>query len=503
MHRTHSKVFSEPVSLLAHLPPVKTPPHSNHGAPFAADGPDEVFGDRGLRFRCGPTVAAVVLGAAVRLWQTLSYAPSWWQDSTDYALAGSAGMWSTRLWLGPRPPLVPLLLSLTGREPGAGFVLLQVLVAAACWAVLAGEVASQVVASRWRRWLVAAAVVAFSLTTQITMWDRSVLTESLTLSGLALGCAFGLRALRTGRVGWLAGFVIAAACAVATRDSMAVMVAVVAVALAVGALGSCRNRRALLAVVSGLVIICAVAAMGATAGSRDAVPTANAMFVRVLPFPDRVQWFVDRGMPDGDFFLRASAAAPDSDTARIVAVGRDDPAFADWWDWVGDRGRAALWSFALTHPGYLLFEPAASPERTFNNADGDIGFYAAADMPTVALVSSLFWPDTTVTMVAGAATIAGWWALGRPRQPLWVVSALLAAGSCAYSFVAWHSDGMETARHIFIGAAGVRLALLLAVLAAGEQIRGNRALVNATAEPRPAQLPGTLCAPEACLHVRS
>src|SRR5690606_17104975 len=93
---------------------------------------------------------AAIVGIVVRLWLVTGAAPSWWQDSFDYERVGSSGVLSRDLWVGARPPMVPLLLGLTGGSPGRRFVIVQAAFAGLSWAWLATEVGRAV----HHRWLV-------------------------------------------------------------------------------------------------------------------------------------------------------------------------------------------------------------------------------------------------------------------------------------------------------------------------------------------------------------
>jgi hypothetical protein len=51
----------------------------------------------------------------------------------------------------------------------------------------------------------------------------------------------------------------------------------------------------------------------------------------------------------------------------------------------------------------------------------------------------------------------------RLRSPVVDVAAVVVLGAAAYVALAWHTDAMESARHVFVGGAMARLALLVLV----------------------------------------
>ena len=426
--------------------------------PVSVGGSDLAAVKRRLGFGPAAFVAALAVGTSVRLWLVVGKAPSWWQDSADYATTARAGLLSSDLWLGSRPPVMPLLLGLSGGEPGRTFVIVQVVIAAVCWAWLAAEVAVSMASTR-RGAAAAVAIVGFSLTEPIAMWDRQVLTESLTLAFLAATSAGVLRFCRYRTA--VDGAILLSVCLVwgLTRDAVAVALVVAGLAGAVVA----RRQRAALAVGMGVAAIGLLIGSAATQAGRGQVPMSHVYFARVLPFPDRVAWFEARGMPQAiEIDVRSSAPAA-RDEPKLTAIAEDDPAFAVWWQWFDQHGASSWRSYVVAHPWYLVTEPMREPERVYNNAEGSIAFYRPAGMAHIPLTTSLLWPSTTAALVG----LAGLAHLARKRGllgPPVVLAGLLAVGAATYALVAWHSDAMESARHVFISGAMTRLALIVAVV---------------------------------------
>jgi hypothetical protein len=445
-------------------------------------------------------VGAVCVGGAVRLWQTLGRWPLVWADSEDFLASAREGWLSTDLWAGPRTPAVPALLKLVGGETG-DYVALQSVIAVLCWAALAASVWT-VIEGRWARAAAAGAIVALSVTTPVVMWDRSVLSETLGVALLALLAAAvvqltrGLTALRV--VAVLAGL----AAWLATRDSHAVVAliggAAVAAALAASIArppaGTSRPRRPsdlsrsqrLLAVLAlGSLLLGALASAAASHGKRYAYPLRNVMEVRVLPYPERVRWFAAHGMPQADEFLGPDRRAPvvEPGQAPVVYVADDDPGLRPWLDWVAGDARGTYGRWLVTHPVYAAGEPLRQPERTFNNARGDRSFYAPPDLRHVPLVDLLAPPTILVLMVAAVAL---GWAYGRRRlTPLLVAGSVIALLAVPHGLAAWHSDGMETARHLVVPAAQLRLGVALMVAGMLAPVARR----DGDERPEPARLP--------------
>ena len=456
------------------------------GAPApqtAPDGPaDRTSGSPGNARRLWSDgwvvfVAAAWVGLMVRGWQLAGMAPSWWQDSYDYDAVGSHPLWSPDLLAGDRVPLPSYLIAVLGGPPGNRFVWFEAIVACLCWAALAVQV-SAVMPTAVRRWVAAALIVGFSVTTPVTIWDRSVLSESLGISLLAASVAAGIWFLRRpGRVR-LAVLVVAVSAWVATRDSNVVVV--VFLALAFGAVWFVERRRRperprrLWAVGAlALVVVAGLSVASASHGERYLYPLANVYTARVLPYPDRLQWFLDQGMPDLERFHVEAPSDPTK--APIVGLPRpgEDPAMDDWWQWFDEHGRTTWLAWVATHPAYLVTEPLQRPERVYNNADGTIMGYEGTGNNRVPGVTSLLWLPTIPTVAVSAVLLA--WELRRRRAvaPLVVAGGFCVVAAGPLAFAAWHSDGMESARHLFLAAVLVRVGALLAVAAAIEGLPGG------------------------------
>ncbi len=426
-------------------------------------------------------MACAVVLAAVRAWQMVGRGAVWWNDSPDFLASARTGLFGVERWAGPRTAAAPLVLSLARFERGA-YVTWQAAIAVVCWAALATSVWT-VIEGRRARWLGALAVVAFSFTVPVTMWERSVLSESLGISTLALALAAVLQLARGVTERRVAAVLAASALWLTTRDSHAAVVLVAALALGVGLVvaewrsrgrpegddAEERNRAvgALILLACWLFTLGALAWVAASHGNRYVYPLRNVFEARVLPYPDRVAWFADHGMPQSERFTGPDAPEPvvgAGGEAPVIYVADDDASMQEWLAWVARNGQGTFAAWIASHPAYLVTEPLRNPERTFNNALGDRSFYAPADQREVPLVTDVLVPNRWVTLAVVVAVAA--WATRRRRwgSPLLLVGAGTVALALPHALVSWHSDGMETARHLLVPALQLYLGALLMVL---------------------------------------
>jgi hypothetical protein len=420
----------------------------------------------------------LTVGTAVRWWQRRGRDPLQWNDTADFLSSSQERWFSTELWIGKRPPLTPVILKVLGGDLES-YLAVQALVAAVCWAALAASVWA-VVGPRWGRVAAAAAIVAFSFTDPVTMWDQSALSEAVAVSVLALAVAAGVQVAARPRPSAVLALLAALAAWLALRDSPAVVA--VTGGLALGGVLAARwvwaRRRnpgepgpalatPLAALAAGSLVLGVASLAASDHGSRHVFPIRNVLQVRVLPYPDRVEWFADHGMPQADEFAGPGARRPTEEPGRApilyVPDSARDEGMEEWFAWLESDARATFARWVLTHPRYVVTEPYEAPERSFNNAGGDRQFYAFPDRRKVPLVDGLLAQRSWVVVVVGAVTTG--FVVGRRRYtPAFVAGAVTAALALPHALVAWHSDGMETARHLVIPALQLHLGVLLMVI---------------------------------------
>jgi hypothetical protein len=433
-----------------------------------------------------PTAAGVTAYAAfvvLRVWQFHGRGVGVWPDTTGYQETARAGWLSSELWAGRRAPGLPIVLKLTGQHLHTA-IDLQFVGSVLAWMAVAWVVGRSLRAG-WPRWLGSGLVLGFALTGPVTLWDRQVLTESwsLTLLATTFAASFWFAQRRT----WPRALVLVASALAWTafRDGHAVTIGLAGLVVVVGvAIAGLRRRpvdRRVAAVGVALLLVAIAARAGSEQGDRNLLPISNVYAVRVLPFPDRFDWFADHGMPQRDRLeaLVRSAHIADEPGALVVPAvanrGRD-PLLAAYYRWLRDHGESTLLRYAVTHPGYVFTEPFERPERGFNSFGGWSGYVPHhREVPLVDRVLFPPWPVALVLfVVACSITIRrrlhswDWWlAFG------WAGLGVVALAA------AWHADGQELSRHVLVPDVQIRLAVFVALALA----------VNSLVSPSPSAPP--------------
>jgi hypothetical protein len=417
------------------------------------------------------------------MWQAVVAPPAVWQDSESYHAVARHALLSTGMWTGSRPPVVPLLLKVVSFP---SYIVLQAAVGCVAWG-LAAWMVSRLVRPGWQRVAATWAVLGFASATLVVQWDWSVLSESLSLSVLALLCASGLWLVRRFTIPRLFAFALCAIAFVGLRDEDIWTVALAGVGvLAVATVGMLRGvalessnlRRSFSDrwhayrhwVLTGvtLIAVAAAAELAANASHRNVLNVEHALEVRIFPFPSRTAWFGSHGMPDaGDVIALSHSAPPGGPGAgTVVAPDLNDPKWVALRTWFDTHGEKTYVQWLITHPGYDVTAPFATPPLTFNNAMGDLTFYLPAGHQDLALLDTIFVPNHVVVIFLAAAVLLLVSARRRWRPSEWQFLSAFTAIGLVSMLLAWHGDGEEVTRHMVEGNVEVRLGVLVLLLVA-------------------------------------
>jgi hypothetical protein len=397
--------------------------------------------------------------AALRVWLA-SGGPVSWSDTRSYDALAAKSLLSSGFWAGRKPPGFPLALKILGSHEAV--VAFQVAVGVVAWTVLACVVASFVRAG-WPRVAALCIVLGFALTQQVAIWDRVMLSESLALSVFALLVAALIGFLHRG--GWLlAGAVLVSAGAwMSMRDTnIYVVVGAGVVLLVAAALALARRTEgAKLAVVAVALVVLGGVALAVSASTvRGMDPLRHVLSDRILPYPNRVAWWEDQGMPQAGALRQIPMKRTDTG-ARMIAPGARDPRYAAYTRWVRNEGARTYALWLVTHPSYTLFEPFRTPERVHLRRSVEAYAPGARELP---LLSRVYFPPWPVDIAVLVLVLLIGLRLRRPRDATWWVGAGLVFLAVPHLLVAWHGDAASPIRHTLLGHVQAQLGILLLAL---------------------------------------
>jgi hypothetical protein len=413
---------------------------------------------RHYRHEIVSTLSALIFGWYV-LWQGTLGPPVTWPDSQTYESIAAHSIWSSAFWEGSKPPFTSLLWKFTGAP--TSFDLVQSLIFAICWIYLARVVFTKL-GKGWRgiagTWL----VLGFASTAPVLLWNRSVLSDSLAVSAVALLFAVMIRLLDG--FTWLR---FAALMGVATVNALnrysqfatVAFLLLVALVMIVRRMRKGMPTKWLRYVAAGLVVIAGFTVFLESKASVTSLEITSIYQTRVFPFPNRVAWFTSHGLPDGSNIDAAAAAMqPSEGVGKVVQV--NDPAVTNW---VVAHGTFTYATWLLTHPVLIFTEPFARPEHALYSDGGVLQIYAASNRSDSPLTGVLYgtwtWLIPIFLVSLAAAGLRAFWKRRECRLML-----IMAAAGLFTMLFAWHTDGHETDRHMLEGAIEFRLGILLCSL---------------------------------------
>jgi hypothetical protein len=424
-----------------------------------------------------PLLAIAVAYVAVRVLAFTGVDAREFQDTIDYRDVAAAPLWSAGFLAGKHPPTLPLLYKILG----SGDLCLdgQVAISTACWLALATATASAIRHPRVR--LAAfAAILCFSLSRDVVMWDSILLSESISLSLTAASVAAWLLVVRRPGPVPLALALGATTLWTLARDPHAYVALLAAAALALSlVMGGHRRLRAIAAL--GLVAMATASLWSASVGfKRWQYPLQNLVTLRVAADPAGLDYFKRAGMPVTPRFVELSRQYRETGLDPFhYPAAYGDPSlrsqFLPFQIWLMREGRHVYTTYLLTHPGavaaafgeldHVLLAPrvdyyqSSRPPRAFP-LPANVFFPRAPVLPLVYLA-------VVVLMAVAVTTRAG------PRRE-WAVPIFLVASSLPFAVLVWHAEVLEADRHGLICTIFLRLGtLILGLMLADELVRGR------------------------------
>ncbi|HXM54756.1 MAG TPA: glycosyltransferase family 4 protein [Candidatus Dormibacteraeota bacterium] len=426
-------------------------------------------------------LAFLSLGVLLRVYAFVTSPVMIYSDTSVFTGMAARPFTDPRWWVGPRPPTVPLLYRLAGGGI-EGALVLQLVLACAAWSLLA-LVVMRAVRTRWLKPVALALVLAFSLSREIAEWDRVALSESISLSLLALLVAvMVLYVERPGR--WRLGAVLVVGALWAfARDANVYDLLFAVPVFAVAALAQ-RGRRALHGVAAAFcLVLFAASSVSSSDGLRWEQPFYNVVGLRILPNASAVVYFERYGMPMSPALQRMRGQP-----ALAAGPFFHDPSLRSFRAWARANGQRVYLRYLLSHPKAAVLVPGSqlvdllSPLRELRSyaprAWALLNGTQLQGMP-----SSWLFPDRDAPgfLLAGALGFAAAAALAVGWRRSWLVPAFLVATAVPLAILVYHADAGGVGRHELIPAAQVRLGLWLLLLLALD------AVVQARRPPAPTE----------------
>ncbi len=360
-------------------------------------------------------------------------------DTPVYTELASQTIWDLHFWVGPRPWTTSLFYKLLRIDPQR-IAKFQLAFSTICWGLLALCVA-RTLRSSWLGPIAFTMILVFSLSAEIIMWDGVILSDSISLSLMALFIASWLWLVEDWQWFKVALLTLAAFLWSFAKDTNAWVVLMIA-ALIIIAVAARRIQGRYVLIASVFALIFVMNDVSANRAHRWVVAFMNIVGLRILPSPERTAYFAELG----------------------------NPGLQNFRDWLHADGKASYIRFLLAHPAMTTQEPLRHPEELLapelkNYAPVNFSPILSGALAEIVYVKIwgllLIW---AAGIVVGLVVGLGLW---KHRKAV-IVSLALIVLAYPHAVLVWHGDPNEIGRHALQAGVHFRLGLWLLLMMAAD-----------------------------------
>lgn len=366
-------------------------------------------------------------------------------DTTSYVRISNERAFSSEFLGAARPFVFPLLLKLLGGDPEKA-VWAQGLISILSWGVLAVAVASSLHVYLLK-FAGFALILLLSLYRYIIGWDSVLLTESLSLSLMALFIAGWLWLLQ-GWSGRKALFVLTVGLFwTFCRDTNAWVVLMISVfLLTLVALRQLDKKY--LVISTAFIILFFLSNLSADSGGRWIFPFQNVLGRRILPDPQAVAFFASCDMPvSPELTQLAGEFASGLDRALY-----NDPALESYRTWLHQTGKSCYIKWLLSRPLESIGQPIAEFNTLVSLENIQSFLFSRRFFPILpARLERFLYPPQQpwiLFLAACAFMLAAVFSRAWAHNKIWWVAILLILLVFPHYFIVWHGDVMGIYRHM-------------------------------------------------------
>ena len=363
-------------------------------------------------------------------------------DTPAYVRISGEAFLSREFWAGKRPPIFPLLLKIyaANKIKVAAF---QAAFSIFAWGMLALSLAYSL--KGFLRPIAFGFILLFSLESHIAGWDVVMLTESLSISLLALFLAAWLWLLRGWSWGKVAVLSLVAFAWAFTRDTNGWILLMIAglILLSVFFFGA---RKRFLSVALIFTVIFALNNLSAERGQRWVYPFQNVLTRRILTDAQALAFFENCGMPITPTLLKTAGGNAESENRALYI----DPELDPYRQWLKQDGKSCYMQWLLSAPLRSIREPF--PDIAWLLAFEKVSFFSPQRYESMLpwYVERLLYPQDMLLWLWGLTTITALvaiWKKAWKANKAWVVFIGLCLLIYPHVFIVWHGDVSGTHRH--------------------------------------------------------
>jgi len=272
-----------------------------------------------------------------------------------------------------------------------------------------------------------------------------MMTESLSVSFLALFIAIGIWCLEGWQISKVVLICLSGVALAFTRDTNAWLLLMLAGLLTFTVImGWSRPRVLTLAAVFGIIFL--ISNANANLGGRWVFPLNNLIAKRVLTDHAAVAFFKSCGMPVSPKLMRVAGKFANAEERLLF----EDPELNAFRLWLRADGKSCYIRWIISSIAMRIREMMAEFDRLISFSDVDKFFARRYDPLMPIVVGNFFYPERFslwIWVVCACAAFVAIWRRLWVNNPLWFVFIGLAILTPPHLFLTWHGDAMAPERH--------------------------------------------------------
>lgn len=384
-----------------------------------------------------------------------------WQspDTKGYIQQARGSIFSTDFFLGHRGFTIPLLYKIAGIQIDR-IVWFQALASLLCGGAL-GFALLKSISNHWIGLAAFGLAMVFGMGREIIVWDAAILSESFSLSLLALTLAFALLLIAKWTKTRLAVLLVTALLWIFARDTNAFVLGMAAITILLIAFSREYRKRSLMVGIPLLAISVIALTITAVTGRFDQSLTTN-FTQRILNSPAREAYFIEKGMPI------SRAVQNEAGRWDYRLLKSTDPDITRFREWMLKNGKYIYLQFLIAHPKILFGEPAVNRNQLI--AGGEYLFILPAGFntpPAWQQITDITYSKDLTLFIIWVLSTVGLAAIAAPRKKdlkKLLFPCLLILLCIPAAIVIWHSNIMEVERHALLIGVQFHLGLWLLFL---------------------------------------
>ena len=417
-------------------------------------------------------------------------AARFFNDTPGYLRTGSYPLTDSNFRNGERPFTLPLLYKMAGytlqnySDQGEmeHVARIQLVISIITWALLALSVS--LLLKKWViKFLSFAIIEMVGASLSITMWDRLMLSDSLSISLFALFFSFLIFAAwiwrrNTSLPVWMQillvfSIIVIAALYSFTRDPNAYYLLSLGALLMFGLLfRSVRDHKFLPGYMMTMLSFFAIYGVQSSirVDKTFYVQTLSHVFVyRFIPDTEKLSFLVKNGMP----YDQQYSSYPELNLGQLYDLLFIDQPTGLLTTWIKDHGKVVLFKYMISHPYYTFVAPLADLQAMVS---GDVTSYRKTLSPTpsrLSILNDIFYPryagmPILFLIFFGISIFLAY--KNNSSGFIVILILVLFITSVPFLLLVWHSDPNDLTRHALQAALQLRMASWLCILLLIERV---------------------------------